>query len=55
MDNNSQLLTEIERLRKQLHKIIELSGGNLLSEEVLKSSQQLDKLLVQYLTQQKKK
>lgn len=55
MDVTEQLLIEIEDLRKQLHKILELSGGDLLSEEVIKSSQKLDKLLVEYLKEMSKK
>jgi len=55
VDANTQLLNEIEALRKQLHKVIELSDGNLLSEDVLKASQKLDKLLVKYLKEKKDK
>lgn len=54
MENNTELLNEIEALRKQLNKVIELSGGDLLTDEVLKFSQKLDKLLVQYLIEQGK-
>lgn len=55
MEFTERLLIEIEDLRKQLHKIIEFSGGDLLSEEVIKSSQKLDKLLVEYLKEKGKK
>jgi len=54
VDEIELLSKEIETLRQQLHKVIELSGNDLLSEEVLKSSQQLDRVLVQYLIRQKK-
>ncbi|MGI6224772.1 MAG: aspartyl-phosphate phosphatase Spo0E family protein [Peptococcales bacterium] len=49
MKQNIGLLKEIENLRSQLQKVIELSGGNLLSKDVLETSQQLDKLLAEYL------
>jgi len=55
VDDNTQLLNEIEALRKQLHKVLEMSGGNLLSQDVLESSQKLDKLLVKYLKEQQDK
>jgi len=49
LKDSTQLLVEIEALRKQLHKVIELSGGDLLSDDVLELSKKLDNLLVKYL------
>ncbi|MFZ5944410.1 MAG: Spo0E family sporulation regulatory protein-aspartic acid phosphatase [Bacillota bacterium] len=54
MENSKELLIEIEKLRAQLHKIIELSGGNLLSAQVLEASQKLDRVLVTFLKNEKK-
>jgi len=49
LKDSTQLLVEIEALRKHLQKVIELSGGNLLSEDALELSKKLDSLLVKYL------
>ncbi|MDK2822704.1 MAG: Spo0E like sporulation regulatory protein [Clostridia bacterium] len=49
MKKSIQLLKEIELLRSQLHKVIELVDGNLISEDVIQISQKLDQLLVEYL------
>jgi len=45
---NKKLLKEIEHLRKQLHIVVELANGDLLSKEVLELSQKLDQFLVKY-------
>lgn len=55
MATTKQLLSEIEALRKKLQKIIDLSGGNLLSQDVIKTSEKLDRLLVQYLKENAKR
>lgn len=52
MTSNTPLLIEIEALRKHLHKVIELSGGDLLSEDVLELSKKLDSLLVKFLKEE---
>jgi len=52
LTSNTPLLIEIEALRKHLHKVIELSGGDLLSEDVLELSKKLDSLLVKFLKEE---
>lgn len=54
MNKSKDLINEIEILRKQLHKVIDLSGGDLLADEVLEISQKLDQLLIDFIKKEDK-
>lgn len=48
MDELNVLLTDIEELRNNLHKLIDYKNANLLDPEVLSASQILNAALVKY-------
>ncbi|NLK97371.1 aspartyl-phosphate phosphatase Spo0E family protein [Defluviitalea saccharophila] len=51
---SGELRANIEQVREQLNHLIDLDSSNISDHEVLKLSQQLDELLVEYLREQHK-
>lgn len=51
---SGELRANIEQEREQLNHLIDLDSSNISDHEVLKLSQQLDELLVEYLREQHK-
>ncbi|NLM12496.1 MAG: aspartyl-phosphate phosphatase Spo0E family protein [Epulopiscium sp.] len=51
---SSELRAKIEQVRERLNHLIDWDGSNISDLEILKLSQKLDDLLVEYLKEQHK-
>lgn len=48
MDSLAEIQLSIEKLRKELHELVEAKKGNLADPEVTRLSQKLDELIVRH-------